>query len=59
MELQPFDVEPLSHALAHMQDALKLLDEAKAPEDIGAYLDLAIARLTEVINNADPTGRAV
>lgn len=35
----------LSMALDRMQEALRLLDEAGAPGDIGSFLDLAIARL--------------
>lgn len=35
----------LSMALAKMQEALRLLDEAGAPGDIGSHLDLAIAKL--------------
>lgn len=37
--------DPLSAALAKMQEALRLLDEAGAPGDIGSHLDLAIAKL--------------
>jgi hypothetical protein len=34
-------------ALRLMTEALALLDEAEAPADIGAHLDLAICRLQE------------
>lgn len=34
-------------ALAAMRRALHILDETHAPGDIGAHLDLAIARLVE------------
>jgi hypothetical protein len=37
----------LSAALAQMIGALRILDEAGAPGDIGSHLDLAIARLEE------------
>lgn len=42
------DPEPdLSAALAKMTGALRILDKAGAPGDIGSHLDLAIARLEE------------
>lgn len=34
-------------ALAAMRRALHILDETQAPGDIGAHLDLAIARLVD------------
>ena len=37
----------LAEALAHMESALQLLDDADASADIGAHLDLAICRLRE------------
>lgn len=37
----------LADAMALMQRALQLLDQAQAPADIGAHLDLAIVRLGE------------
>ena len=39
----------LTVALSSMRNALQLLDDAEAPGDIGAHLDLAIVRLEEVI----------
>lgn len=36
-------------ALGKMREALDLLDEAQAPADVGAHLDLAIVRLSEAI----------
>lgn len=39
--------EPLQKALLHMQAALQVLDDANAPADIGAHLDLALNRLQE------------
>ena len=41
---------PLAQALELMRSALELLDEANAPADLGAHLDLAICRLEEVIH---------
>ena len=41
-----------SEALALMQRALAMLDEAKAPAEVGAHLDLAIIRLAEHIESA-------
>lgn len=37
----------LAEALGQLQKALELLDEADAPADIGAHVDLAICRLGE------------
>lgn len=37
----------LSDALDRMSEALRMLDEAGAPGEIGGHLDLAIARLEE------------
>jgi len=37
----------LTDALARMNEALRILDEAGAPGDIGGHLDHAIARLDE------------
>lgn len=48
---------PLGQALALMRTALVLLDEADAPADIGAHLDLAICRLGEMLDRASPTVR--
>lgn len=41
------NLEQLAEALAHMESALQLLDDADASADIGAHLDLAIWRLRE------------
>ena len=40
---------PLLRAQGLLVSALQLLDEANAPSDIGAHVDLAIARLSEVL----------
>ena len=39
-------------ALAHMEEALELLDGCNAPADVGAHLDLAICRLRDVLAEA-------
>lgn len=44
----------LNEALQLMQRALKLIDEADGPGDIGANLDLAITRLTEFLESGAP-----
>jgi hypothetical protein len=36
-------------ALAHLKSALNLLDESKAPLEIGAHLDFTIGRLEDAI----------
>lgn len=33
--------------------ALQLLDESDAPADVGAHVDVAIARLSEVLGQSD------
>jgi hypothetical protein len=48
------DTDRLCQALSLMQDALQLIDEAKAPAQLGAHLDLAICRIQdEVALNTD------
>ena len=42
----------MADAMALMQQALRLLDDAGAPADIGAHLDLAIVRLGDAIAKA-------
>jgi hypothetical protein len=49
------DRDRLSQALNLMQEALQLLDKAKAPAHVGAHLDLAICRLQEVALRAEFT----
>ena len=41
--------EKLEKALICMESALQLLDDADAPPEIGAHLDLAICRLMDVL----------
>lgn len=43
------DDERLLEALSRMASALESLDEADAPADIGAHLDLAICRLKDIL----------
>lgn len=45
--------EGLEKALSYMEVALEALDEAGAPADISAHLDLAICRLREAISEAE------
>lgn len=40
-------------ALEHLETALRILDEADCPPQVGAQLDLAICRLKDVIENPD------
>lgn len=50
----------LQEALATMEAALHLLDQAKAPAEIGAHLDLAIRQLEKVIGDQpDQSGKTV
>ena len=42
---QPTSVELMEEAMGLIVEALSLVDEADAPLDIGAYLDLARERL--------------
>lgn len=49
----PGPAEGLEKALAYMEAALRVLDEAGAPADIGAHVDLAICRLREVVSDAE------
>lgn len=41
--------QKLNEALAHMSEALSILDRLDAPGEIGSHLDLAIARLESVL----------
>ena len=46
--------EKLREALARMESALQLLDDANAPGEIGALVDLAICRLKDDISRSWP-----
>lgn len=50
------DQEKLEKALSCMQAALILLDDADAPFDIGAHLDLAICRLMDELPQSARVG---
>lgn len=46
-------------ALALMEEALQILDDVDAPGEIGAYVDLAICRMRElVVGKLDASGGA-
>jgi hypothetical protein len=45
--------DPRSGAMHHLTLALQLLDESDAPADIGAHVDVAISRLSEVLGQSD------
>ena len=49
-------IEQMAKALQLMTEALRLLDEARAPAQPGAHLDLAIVRLAEAIPTRLPEG---
>jgi hypothetical protein len=46
---QPVEMSLMETALRRMREALDLLDQAGAPADIGAHLDLAIVRLSDAL----------
>ena len=46
---QPGGMGLMENALRRMREALDLLDEAQAPADVGAHLDLAIVRLAQFL----------
>jgi hypothetical protein len=41
--------QDLAQALSHMQAALSLLDGTEVAHDVGAHLDLAIHRLSDLL----------
>ena len=45
--------DPLSLAMQLLTSALGILDEAGAPPDIGAHVDVAISRLSEELAEPD------
>lgn len=45
--------DPRSHAMHFLTSALQLLDDSDAPADIGAHVQTAISRLSEVIGESD------
>jgi hypothetical protein len=44
-------------AMHFLKLALQLLDESDAPADVGAHVDVAITRLSEVLGESDETAR--
>ena len=52
-------IEQMASALALMNQALGLLDDARAPAHVGAHLDLAIVRLSEAIGEASGEPAAI
>lgn len=47
------------NALALLEKALTMLDEAEVPADVGAHLDLAICRLRECLRLPPPTSEGL
>jgi hypothetical protein len=45
--------DPRSGAMHYLTLALQLLDESDAPADIGAHVNVAISRLSEVMGQSD------
>lgn len=45
--------DPLLGAKQLLESALEILDEARAPADIGAHIDLAISRLEAELRQSD------
>ena len=45
--------DPRSGAMHFLTLALGLLDESDVPADIGAHVDVAISRLSEVLGQSD------
>jgi hypothetical protein len=44
-------------ALAHLEEALSILDDIDAPGEIGAQLDLVICRLRKVLEKDRPINK--
>jgi hypothetical protein len=51
--------DPRSRALDLLTLALQILDKSDLPADIGAHVDVAIARLSEVLDQSDRTPNQV
>lgn len=43
--------EALAAALAHLQNALEILDRVEAPAQIGAHIDLARCQLLDILES--------
>jgi hypothetical protein len=48
--------ELMSRAAELLEDALDLLDEAKAPGHIGAHVDLALCQIRDRLEQTEGTG---
>ena len=42
-----------AQALAHLEEALSILDELDIPADVGAHVDLAICRLRDRLEGSE------
>lgn len=51
---QARETELLSRALDHLESAIELLDDAHAPSQIAAYVDLAAHQLRETVTKPAP-----
>jgi len=52
--MEPSD-DPRVQAMQFLTLALELLDKSDAPADIGAHVDVAICRLSEVMGQSEET----
>ena len=50
--MDSFD-DPQSRAMHFLTLALQLLDESDTPADVGAHVDTAIARLSDVLDQSN------
>jgi hypothetical protein len=50
--------DPRVRAMHFLTLALELLDESDAPADIGAHVDAAVGRLSEVLDQSDEAHHA-
>lgn len=48
------DEEKLWRAEMHLEAALHLLDETNGPAEVGAFVDLALCRLKDILRNSPP-----
>jgi len=55
--MEPSD-DPRAQAMHFLTLALELLDESDAPADIGAYVDVAVCGLTEVLGQSEEVHHA-
>lgn len=52
--MEPSD-DPRVQAMHFLTVALELLDKSDAPADIGAHVDVAIGRLSDVLGQSEET----